>query len=64
MITDEIVPVLKEKSVNGEIISDFTKLMDKSASIQYASSNPGYDEMAQDIEKAKTLMSELIVRLK
>jgi hypothetical protein len=64
MITDEIVPVLKDKSVSGEIISDFTKLMDKSASIQYASSNPGYDEMAQDIEKAKTLMSELIVRLK
>jgi hypothetical protein len=64
IITDEIVPVLKENSVSGEIISDFTRLLDKSASIQYASSNPGYDEMAQDIEKAKTLMSELIVRLK
>ncbi len=64
IVTDEIVPVLKNLSVPDDIISDFTGLLNKSASIQYAASKPGEDEMAKDIEKAKELMSELIVRLK
>jgi hypothetical protein len=64
IITDEIVPVLKERAVGDAIISDFTKLLEKSASIQYASTRPDNDEMSADVEKAKYLMSELIIRLK
>ncbi|MBN2858530.1 MAG: protein BatD [Candidatus Delongbacteria bacterium] len=64
IITDEVSEALRMENVEDDIIINMEELLSKSASIQFAPSKPGSEEMKNDLEKAKDLMTKLNERLK